>query len=113
VQVRLRGQGDLLYAGETFHNNGPWTVRNDYLKFNGVLRYSVDDAGHGWSITGMASKADWNSTDQIPLGTLQTGLIKRFDALDPTDGGSSQRYRYSLTGEWRRQDADSETKLMA
>jgi hypothetical protein len=81
VPVRLRGQGDLLYAGETVHNNGPWTVRNDYLKFNGVLCYSVDDAGHGWSITGMASKADWNSTDQIQLGTLQTGLIKRFDAL--------------------------------
>lgn len=105
------GSGNLLYAGETVHNNGPWTVGNDYMKFNGVLRYSEEHEDHGWSITGMAYKADWNSTDQIPLGAIQNGVINRFDALDPTDGGSSQRY--SLNAEWHRQDADSETKLMA
>ncbi|NOU23373.1 MAG: TonB-dependent receptor [Methyloglobulus sp.] len=105
------GDGNLLYGGEAVHNNGPWTVGNDYMKFNGVLRYSEEHQDHGWSITGMAMKADWNSTDQIPLGAVQNGLINRFDALNPTDGGSSQRY--SLTGEWHRQDAESETKLMA
>jgi outer membrane receptor protein involved in Fe transport len=105
------GNGNLLYAGETVHNDGPWTVGNDYMKFNGVLRYSQEHEDHGWSITGMAYKADWRSTDQVPLGAIQNGTIGRFDALDPTDGGSSQRY--SLTGEWHRQDSESETKLMA
>lgn len=105
------GGGHLLYAGETVHNNGPWTIGNDYLKFNGVLRYSEEHEGYGWSMTGMASKADWRSTDQIPRGAVENGLIGRFDALDPTDGGSSQRY--SVTGEWHRQDAESETRLMA
>ncbi len=105
------GDGNVLAAFETVHNNGPWTVGNDYMKFNGVLRYSEEHEDHGWSITGMAYKADWRSTDQIPLGAIQNGTIGRFDALDPTDGGSSQRY--SLTGEWHRQDAQSETKLMA
>ena len=105
------GGGNLLYAGETVHNNGPWTVGNDYMKFNGVLRYSQEQEDHGWSVTGMAYKADWRSTDQVPLGALQNGTIGRFDALDPTDGGASQRY--SLTGEWHHQDAASETKLMA
>ncbi|NOU23759.1 MAG: TonB-dependent receptor, partial [Methyloglobulus sp.] len=105
------GDGNVLAAFETVHNNGPWTVGNDYMKFNGVLRYSEEHEDHGWSITGMAYKADWRSTDQIPQGAINSGLIGRFDALDPTDGGSSQRY--SLTGEWHRQDAESETKLMA
>ncbi len=105
------GDGNFLYAGETVHNNGPWTIGNQYWKFNGVLRYSEEHENHGWSVTGMAMKSDWNSTDQIPLGAVQNGLLDRFDALDPTDGGSSQRY--SLTGEWHRRDASGETKLMA
>ena len=105
------GDGNILYAGEAVHNNGPWTIGNQYWKFNGVLRYSVEHDDSGWSVTGMAMKSDWQSTDQIPLAALQNGLVGRFDALDPTDGGSSQRY--SLTGEWHQRDADGETKLIA
>ncbi|MEC4747263.1 TonB-dependent receptor [Methylomicrobium sp. Wu6] len=105
------GGGHLLYAGETVHNNGPWTVGNDYLKFNGLLRYSQEHADRGWSLTGMATHSDWRSTDQIAKRAVDRGTIGRFDALDPTDGGNSQRY--SFTGEWHRQDDRSETKLMA
>jgi hydrogenase/urease accessory protein HupE len=105
------GGGHLLYAGETVHTNGPWSVGNDYLKFNGLLRYSREDTDRGWSLTGMATKADWRSTDQIARRALDRGMIGRFDALDPTDGGNSQRY--SVTGEWHRRDDRSETRLMA
>ena len=105
------GEGNLLYAGETVHNNGPWTVGNQYWKFNGVLGYSEEHDDHGWSVTAMAMKSDWNATDQIARRAIDQGSIGRFDAFDPTDGGDSQRY--SLTTEWHRQDADSETKLMA
>lgn len=105
------GDGNLLYGAESVYNNGPWTVGNDYLKFNGVLRYSEEHGDHGWSITGMATKSDWYATDQIPLQPVNQGKLDRFGTIDPTDGGDSQRY--SLTGEWHRQDAASETKLMA
>jgi hydrogenase/urease accessory protein HupE len=105
------GDGNLLYAGETVHNNGPWSVGNEYWKFNGVLGYSEEHEDHGWGVTAMAMKSDWNSTDQIARRAVENGTLGRFDALDLTDGGDSQRY--SLTGEWHRQDADSETKLMA
>lgn len=103
--------GNLLYAGEAVHNNGPWTIGNNYLKFNGVARYSVEQGDRSWSITAMATQADWRATDQIARRALEQGSIGRFDALDPTDGGNSQRY--SLTGEWYRQDENSATKLMA
>lgn len=52
------GEGNLLYAGEVIHNNGPWDVGNEYLKFNGVLRYSIKQANSGWSVTAMAYEAD-------------------------------------------------------
>ena len=105
------GDGNILYAGETVHNNGPWNVGNQYWKFNGVLKFSEEHEDHGWSVTAMAMKSDWNSTDQIPLRPVIEGKLDRFGNIDPTDGGDSQRY--SLTGEWHRQDAESETKLMA
>jgi len=104
------GEGNLLYAGETVHNGGPWTVSNDYLKFNGVLRYSVEHEDSGWSITAMAYTADWNSTDQIPGRAVNQGLIDRFSTIDPTDGGKSERY--SLTSEWHHRTAAGDTKLM-
>ncbi|PPD34972.1 MAG: TonB-dependent receptor [Methylomonas sp.] len=105
------GDGNLLYAGEVVNNGGPWTVSNDYLKFNGVLRYSKEQAHSGWSVTAMAYTADWKSTDQIPKCAVDSGLIDRFGNIDPTDGGNSQRY--SLSTEWHRQDENSATKLMA
>ena len=90
--------GQWLYGLELFHNNGPWTVPENYRKFNGVLRYSEGTAVQGWSITAMAYQGSWTSTDQVPQRALDQGRIGRYDSLDPTAGGSTQRY--SLSGEW-------------
>lgn len=93
-----QGSGQWLYGLELFHNNGPWTVPENYRKFNGVLRYSEGTAAQGWSVTAMVYQGRWNSTDQVPQRALGQGLIGRFDSLDPTAGGATQRY--SLSGEW-------------
>jgi hypothetical protein len=76
-----------------------------------VLRYSQGDLANGWNVTGMAYKARWNSTDQIPLRAVEAGQLGRFDAIDPTDGGES--HRYSLSGAWRRSTASSSTEVNA
>ena len=104
-------KGDVLYAGEVVHNDGPWDVGNNYLKFNGLLRYSREYGHHSWRITAMATHADWRATDQIPRRALKQGLVGRFGALDPTDGGNS--HRYSLTADWRMRGENSITSVMA
>ncbi len=48
----------------------------------------------------MGYRATWNSTDQVPQRAIDEGLIGRFGALDPSDGGDT--YRYSGTLEWQR-----------
>jgi hydrogenase/urease accessory protein HupE len=105
------GEGRLLYALEGNYNDGPWQHGNHYHKANGVLRYSQEYNQSGWNLTLLGYKAQWNATDQIALRAVESGLIDRFGALDPTDGGNSQRY--SVTAEWHRQDALSATKLLA
>jgi hydrogenase/urease accessory protein HupE len=104
-------KGDVSYAGEVVHNNGPWDIGNNYLKFNGLLRYSRDYGNHSWRVTAMATHADWRATDQIPRRALQQGIVSRFGALDPTDGGNS--HRYSLNAEWRARGENSMTSFMA
>jgi hypothetical protein len=76
-----------------------------------VLRYSEGYANNGFNVSLMAYKADWNSTDQIPLRAVQEGQIGRYDAIDNTDGGKA--HRYSLSGAWRRTAEDSASKVNA
>ena len=104
--------GRLLYAIEGMSNDGPFVHPDNYQKLNGVLRYSRGDDSNGFNVTGMAYKAKWNATDQIPQRAIDSGLLRnRFDAIDPTDGGAA--HRYSLSGAWRKTDDGSSTQVNA
>ena len=102
------GGGHLLYALELFHNDGPWQVDEDYRKLNGVLRYSQGTRNDGFSITGMAYRGRWTSTDQIALRAISSGAVDRFGSLDPTTGGET--HRYSLSGEWAKRWEKAQSK---
>jgi hypothetical protein len=102
------GAGNILYGGEAYHDDGPWTRPDDYQKFNGILTYSQGDDANGFSVTARGYHGKWNSSDQIPASFGQTNF---FGTLNPTDGGNSQRY--SLQAEWHRHDLNSETKITA
>ena len=105
------GSGRALAAIEVERNDGPWVRPDRYQKVNGVLRYSRGDAVNGFSVTGMGYRATWNATDQVPERAIEKGLIGRFGALDPTDGGDT--YRYSGTVEWQRTRNNATTKVIA
>ena len=94
------GLGKLVYGLEYQHSDGPWANPNRFHKLNGALRYAQGTEANGFNVTAMAYKASWNSTDQIPRRAVDAGLIDRFGAIDPTDGGESSRY--SLSAEWRQ-----------
>ncbi|MBY0243305.1 MAG: TonB-dependent receptor, partial [Burkholderiaceae bacterium] len=91
------GRGTLLYGAEVTANDGPWDLPQRVRKTNAVLRYSQGSPGDGFSVTGMAFSNRWQSTDQIPLRAVQSGLIGRFGHIDPTDGGESSRYSLSYS----------------
>jgi hypothetical protein len=103
------GSGTLLYGGEAYYDNGPWKHPDGYAKFNGLLTYSRGGDANSFSITARAYHGKWNSSDQIADNAVP--LVGFFGALNPDDGGNSQRY--SLQAEWHRQDANSATKIVA
>jgi hypothetical protein len=89
------GDGHLLIAGEAGRYDGPWTTPDDAKKINGLMRYSQGTATDGFSITGMAYANRWTSTDQVPERAITSGEYGRYDAIDPTDGGKTNRFALS------------------
>ncbi len=102
--------GNLLFAMETVHNDGPWVQPEDFRKFNGVVTYSQGDDSRGFSLTAMGYHSEWDATNQIPERAVAEGLISRFGTLNPTDGGLTDRY--SLSAEYHQSDEHSITKFM-
>ncbi len=99
----------LLGALELMRNNGPWTLPENLQRTNAVLGLSSGTAARGWSTRLMAYDASWTSTDQVPQRLIDAGQFNgrpfgRFDAVDPTNGGSTQRS--SLSAEWHDQGND-------
>ena len=103
------GSGSLLYGGEAYHDDGPWTHPDNYYKFNGLVSYSQGGDADGFSITARGYHGAWHSSDQIAENAVP--LVGLFGSLNTTDGGHSQRY--SLQAEWHRQDANSASQIMA
>ena len=101
------GAGNLLYAAELFTNDGPWEVPENYRKLNGVLRYSQGTRDNGFSVSGMAYRGDWTSTDHVAKRAIDSGYISHFGTLDPTSGGET--HRYSLSGDLSRRGSDSQS----
>ena len=94
------GSGNLLYALDLAHNDGPWQMPEAFHKSLGVLRYSAGTGAERFSVTAMGYKAGWRATSQIPLRAVRDGRLDEFGAADPNDGGRTARY--SLSGEWRK-----------
>lgn len=114
----VEGQGGLHLLGalEVQHNDGPWKLPERLRKRNGVLTLSAGTRAEGWSASLMGYDARWNSTDQVPERLLTAGGFNgqpfgRFDAVDPTDGGNTQRS--SLSGEWHRNNGSEATSVAA
>jgi hypothetical protein len=106
---RKLGAGNLLYGGEAYHDDGPWTHPDNFYKYNGLVTYSQGKDTDGLSMTARAYRGTWHSSDQIPQNAVP--LVGYFGALNSTDGGASQRY--SLQGEWHQQGANSLSKITA
>lgn len=101
------GGGTLLVGGEGKLYEGPWDdIDEDLEVLKALLRYSATTrAGDEWELAFMGYDASWNAADQIPRRAVEQGLISDLGSLDTDVGGQSSRY--SLSGSWLREGADS------
>jgi outer membrane receptor protein involved in Fe transport len=102
-----RAGGEATTVGfEATHNNGPWDLDENFQRFSGLVRQSWNDGSdREYSLTALGYGAKWNSTDQVPLRAVETGLIDRFGNIDPTDGGDTARASLSFDALFKGADA--------
>ncbi len=96
-----RGDVKTLGAFEFLLDDGPFINENDLIRFNGFGKLTWDLTENSQlKIWGSGYYGTWDASGQIPLRAVKSGLIDRFGAIDPSEGGRTQRYNayveYSL-----------------
>ncbi|MGE0668838.1 MAG: TonB-dependent receptor [Sphingomonadales bacterium] len=94
------GGGTVLAAGEAHFYEGPWVLDEDLEKFNALLKYTGEIGGADAQLMATAYHASWNSTDQVPLRAVESGLIPRKGFIDPDLGGRTTRLSLSGRLDW-------------
>ncbi|HZO43961.1 MAG TPA: TonB-dependent receptor plug domain-containing protein [Methylomirabilota bacterium] len=91
-----------LVAIEYYRSDGPFTHPNGYERFN-LLAKGKASLSESMDLSVWASfyQADWHGSGEIPARAVRSGLIGRFDAIDPNEGGTTQRTNVNLDWRWR------------
>jgi len=89
-------------AVEYYRSDGPFTHPNGYERFN-ILAKGKATIAEDMDLSAWASyyRADWHGSGEIPTRAVRSGLIGRFDAIDPNEGGMTQRANLNLDWRWR------------
>ncbi len=80
-------------ANEIYTTDGPFVHPDRYLRYNLIFRGAFDLEKWKGSLITSSYHGFWNASNQIPATFVENGSLDRFDALDSTDGGSSQRHQ--------------------
>ena len=103
--------GDFLFGGEAKAYDGPWVRPEGLRKFSGMARYTVGRGASQLSVLALGYRNRWNSSDQIPVRSVNAGLISRLGQIDSTLGGNTARY--SLSASYRHVGARSVQEVQA
>lgn len=95
------GDGNLLYGGEINVYDGAWSIPEDSHKYNGMLRYTLNQENWGIAVNSKAYSNAWTATNQLSQTAIdEVGL---YGSINPTDGGNTNRYSLS-TNLWNKGD---------
>jgi TonB-dependent receptor-like protein len=98
------GKVRTVFAAEGYYTNGPFQHDNRYFRTNVLGKATMNPNPRSeLSLSGTYHKAQWNASGEIPLRAVDAGMLDRFGAIDPTEGGKTTRatsrlnYHYDTT----------------
>ncbi|MEM9056462.1 MAG: TonB-dependent receptor [Pseudomonadota bacterium] len=86
------GDGVLTGVIDLTRYEGPWEIDEDLTQDKLFLSYAFNVGDARGRVTFQGYDGEWNSTDQIPLRAVQSGLIDSLGFIDPDLGGQTERY---------------------
>jgi len=93
----------LLAAAEAVRYDSPFVLDEDLKKHTGFIKLSSAKGNHRAEVSLSLYDARWNSTDQVPLRAIESGMIDRLGFIDPDLGGETFRTAFQATvgiGAW-------------
>ena len=104
------GSGKTLLTGQAYYSNGPFDDPEHFARYNFYGKYTLEptDASK-LSVSGSIYAADWDATGQIPQREVSAGRLDRFGAIDPTEGGRTDRENVDVHYEAKVTAADTIT----
>ena len=89
-------------AVEGYRSDGPFEHPNGYVRFN-IFAKATASLAQDMTLSVWAShyRAEWHGSGQLPSRAIRAGLIDRFGAIDPNEGGVSQRTNLNIDYAWR------------
>ena len=103
------GDKSVLYALNAQYYNGPFDVPENTAQYSAIVKLSGGSSSNGYSVSALGYTSDWNSSDQIPRGAVETGYISRFGVIDSTAGGETDRYKL-IANWWNMNDSYGQTR---
>lgn len=101
------------FAAELGQTNGPFEHPNRWNTYRLFNRVTVPlSATSSVSLVHLGAGSDWSGSGQLPSRAVERGLVTRFGALDPSEGGATSRHQLQLAYRLRP-DPRSELKAMA
>ncbi len=81
-----------LFAAEGFYTNGPFINDNNYHRANVFGKVTTNVTGRDeLSLQATFLQSRWDGSGQIPFRAVSTGLLDRFGAINPYEGGNTLR----------------------
>src|SRR5881296_3665191 len=93
-------------AVEGYRSDGPFEHPNGYVRFN-IFAKATASLAQDMTLSVWAShyRAEWHGSGQLPSRAIRAGLIDRFGAIDPNEGGITQRTNLNIDYIWKPTDA--------
>lgn len=87
-----------FFAAEVYSSDGPFDHPQGLKRYNLLWKSELAQTGHSrLTLLATSFASGWNASGQIPLREVQAERLSRFGAIDPTEGGSTERHNLSLT----------------
>jgi len=85
-------------AVEGYHDLGPFKNPNHFNRINVFSKFALlSTANSNLSFLGTYFKSDWDASGEIPARPVRSGQLGRWDAVDNSEGGQTERQNLNLT----------------
>lgn len=90
--------GKNAFVGmEYFMTDGPFEHPQNFNRLNLFAKYNqVVDQNNMFTITGSLFNSNWDQSGQIPQSEVDNGTLSRWGTIDPSEGGNTKRYNFSV-----------------